>query len=221
MKENFDLFLTEVLKHEGGYVDHPKDPGGATNLGITIGTLSSWLGRSATKAEVKALTVKDVAPIYRKNYWDRIRGDDLPPGVDTSTGDFAVNSGVSRAVTYLQEVVGAAPDGKIGPLTLAAVRAMPATDVVNKLCDKRLNFLRRLSTFPTFGKGWTTRVTGVRKTGLALAAGAKNTSIPVSGIGDKNPGATNKKGVTPTAVGGIVALIAALGAALGKALGLW
>lgn len=221
MKENFDLFLSEVLKHEGGYVDHPKDPGGATNLGITIGTLSSWLGRPATKDEVKALTVKDVAPIYRRNYWDRIRGDDLPSGVDTATGDFAVNSGVSRAAIYLQEVVGVAPDGKIGPMTLAAVRAMPAAAVVNKLCDNRLNFLRRLSTFPTFGRGWTTRVNGVRKTALALAAGGKSPPIPVSSIGDQAWPQAGKTGVTPVIMSGIVAAIAAAGAALLKAMGIW
>lgn len=218
MKENFDLFLTEVLKHEGGYADHPKDPGGATNLGITIGTLSSWLGRPATKTEVKALTVKDVAPIYRKNYWDRVRGDDLPSGVDIAVGDFAVNSGVSRSVSYLQEVVGVAPDGKIGPITMAAVRNQPPTKVIEGLCDRRLAFLRRLSTFPTFGRGWTTRVNGVRKMSVALATKATSTPVPAP---DKRATTPAKTGVTPPVLGGIVAAIAAIGAALLKALGVW
>lgn len=212
MKANFDLFLTEVLKHEGGYVDHPKDPGGATNLGVTIGTLSSWLGRPATKAEVRALTVKDVAPIYKKNYWDRIRGDDLPSGVDTATGDFAVNSGVSRAAIYLQETVGVAADGRIGPLTLAAVAKADPVKVVNVLCDKRMAFLRRLSTFPTFGRGWTSRVTGVRAVALRLA-GAAPKPIPVSGVGDDAGKPLNGAGPA-TAVGALVV-------AAGTAVYLW
>lgn len=216
MKENFDLFLSEVLKHEGGYVDHPKDPGGATNLGITIGTLSSWLGRPATKDEVKALTVRDVAPIYRRNYWDRIRGDDLPSGVDTATGDFAVNSGVSRAAIYLQEVVGVAPDGKIGPVTLAVVRKLPAVTVVNKLCDKRMAFLKRLSTFPTFGRGWTARVDGVRAVGVRLAAKAPG-PIATAILSPAAPSSGK-----PTAAGwtAIVAVIGPLLYAVGKALGI-
>lgn len=90
---NFERALALVLVHEGGYVDHPAYPGGATNLGITIGTLSDWLDRAATKAEVRALTKATVAPIYRKNYWDAVRGDDLPSGVDYCVFDFAVNSG--------------------------------------------------------------------------------------------------------------------------------
>ena len=103
---NFERALPLVLKHEGGYVDHPNDPGGATNLGVTIGTLSSWLGRPATKAEVKALTRATVAPIYRKNYWAAIRGDELPAGLDYAVFDFAVNSGPKRAAMALQRAVG-------------------------------------------------------------------------------------------------------------------
>jgi lysozyme family protein len=100
--------LPLVLNHEGGYVDHPKDPVGATNLGVTIGTLSGWLGRKATKAEVKALTVKDVAPIYRHNYWDKVRGKDLPAGLDYAVFDFAVNSGPFKAASSLQTILGVA-----------------------------------------------------------------------------------------------------------------
>src|SRR5215207_8607949 len=90
---NFERAFALTLKHEGGYADHPGDPGGATNLGITIGTLSDWIGRSATKAEVRALTRDAVRPIYRKNYWDRIGGDRMEPGFDYACYDFAVNSG--------------------------------------------------------------------------------------------------------------------------------
>lgn len=169
MRDNFEQALSAVLKHEGGYVDHPKDPGGATNLGITIGVLSEWLGRPATKAEVKALTVEKAAPIYRKRYWDVVKGDDLPAGVDYAVFDFAVNSGPSRAAIFLQELVKVVPDGKIGPLTLKAVLADDAKDLINDLCDERVAFLKRLSTFPAFGKGWMSRVAGVRKLALEMA----------------------------------------------------
>lgn len=171
--EMFDRALSLVLKHEGGYVDHPRDPGGATNLGVTIGTLSGWLGRRATKAEVKALKVATVSPIYKRNYWDACRGDDLPAGVDYAVFDFAVNSGVSRSVMALQRAVGVADDGKIGPLTLAAVRKISPDVLIARLCADRLAFLMRLSTWKTFGKGWRSRVQGVEREALKMAAPAK------------------------------------------------
>lgn len=169
MNRNYERALSAVLKHEGGYVDHPKDPGGATNLGVTIGTLSGWLGRKATKAEVKALTVKDVGPIYKRNYWDKVRGDDLPDGLDYAVFDFAVNSGPFKSASALQTILGVASDGEIGPITLAAVAKRPHAELINELCAHRLAFLERLSTWPTFGKGWSARVTGVRKLALEMA----------------------------------------------------
>lgn len=175
---NFERALALVLVHEGGYVDHPADPGGATNLGITNGTLSGWLGRAATKAEVRALTKATVAPIYRKNYWDAVRGDELPAGVDYCIFDFAVNSGKGRAVPSLQRAIGVADDGKLGPVTLAAARAKDAGQTIERVCADRLAFLRRLSTWPTFGKGWNSRVQGVRAEALAMASVAVPT-LPV------------------------------------------
>jgi lysozyme family protein len=170
--ETFGRALTLVLKHEGGYVDHPRDPGGATNLGVTIGTLTGWLGRKATKAEVKALKPADVAPIYKKNYWDACRGDELPAGVDYAMFDFAVNSGVQRSVMGLQRAVGVADDGKLGPITLKAVRNTDPQVLIKRLCTDRLSFLTRLSTWKTFGKGWMARVQGVEKEALKMAAAA-------------------------------------------------
>jgi lysozyme family protein len=166
----FDAALARVLAHEGGYSDDPRDPGGATNLGVTLGTLSGWLGRPATKAEVRALTPAAVAPIYRRAYWDRIRGDDLPAGIDYAAFDFAVNSGVTRAVMALQRALDVADDGRPGPLTLAAASREPAAGVVARLSAERLAFLRRLSTWPVFGRGWQRRVEEVRAAALALAA---------------------------------------------------
>lgn len=168
-KGTFEVAFSLVLKHEGGYVDNPSDPGGATNLGITIGTLSGWLGRKATKSEVRALTPATVKPIYRANYWDAVRGDDLPSGLDYAVFDYAVNSGPARAAMHLQELVGVAQDGKIGPITLAAVAKSNPSDLINALCDRRMRFLRSLSTFSKFGRGWTSRVDGVRSNALGMA----------------------------------------------------
>jgi lysozyme family protein len=165
---NFDRALTLVLKHEGGYVDHPKDPGGATNLGITLATLTVWRKRTVSKDDVRALTREEAAAIYRKNYWAKVKGDDLPSGVDYATFDFAVNSGVGRAARFLQETLKIAADGKIGPQTLAACYGASAPGLIAALCDRRLAWLKTLSTWSTFGKGWGARVAGVRKDALAM-----------------------------------------------------
>lgn len=157
----FDTALAEILRHEGGWVDHPKDPGGATNRGVTLATLSDWLGRTATKAEVKALTVSDVAPIYRQRYWNAVKGDDLPAGVDLMVFDLAVNSGPGRAAKFLQEVVGAAVDGQIGPGSLAKVNALHPGAVIDGMAERRERFYRGLGTFDTFGRGWMRRLADV------------------------------------------------------------
>jgi lysozyme family protein len=166
-----------VIKHEGGYVDHPRDPGGATNLGVTIGTLSGWLGRPATKAEVRALTIDAVAPIYRKNYWDAVKADDLPAGVNYCVFDFGVNSGPRRAIMALQRAVGVADDGAIGPITLAAVKRKSPEDIISRICSDRLSFMRRLSTWPTFGRGWQRRVEGVEREAIRMAMDAASHTV--------------------------------------------
>lgn len=170
MQSNFDRVLLLVLAHEGGYVDHPSDPGGATNMGITIGTLSSWLGRQATKAEVRALTKEQAGRIYRSRYWNKVNGDALPAGLDYAVFDFAVNSGPDRATRMLQTIVGVPVDGVIGPITLGAIERIGATAVIGDLCSQRMAFLQRLSTWPTFGRGWKKRVDDVRADALAMVA---------------------------------------------------
>jgi lysozyme family protein len=175
---NFQTALALVLRHEGGYVDHPKDPGGATNLGITIGTLSNWRGRLVTKDEVRRLTKEDVAPIYRHRYWDVVRGNDLPSGLDYAVFDFAVNSGPKRAAMMLQRAIGVEDDGWVGPVTLNAVWAADQHWLLNQLMDQRLNFLKRLDTWETFGKGWESRVASVRETALEIAKANPDIGIP-------------------------------------------
>lgn len=162
----FEEALEHVLKHEGGFVNHPKDPGGMTNLGVTKKVWEEWIGRESSEDEMRNLKPEDVAPLYKKMYWDRVKGDDLPSGVNYCVFDAAVNSGTGRAAKWLQEAVGAVPDGAIGAKTLAKVAAHDADSLVNAYCDVRLNFLKSLKTFDTFGKGWSRRVEGVRQTAL-------------------------------------------------------
>ena len=163
---NFTEALEHVLKHEGGFVNHPKDPGGMTNLGVTKAVWDEWIGRESSEDEMRNLKPEDVAPLYKKMYWDRVKGDDLPSGVNYCVFDASVNSGTGRAAKWLQEAVGAVPDGAIGPNTLAKVKAHDADSLVNAYCDVRLNFLKSLKTFDIFGKGWTRRVEGVRQAAL-------------------------------------------------------
>jgi lysozyme family protein len=159
--------LAAVLRHEGGYVDHPRDPGGATNMGITIGTLSDWLGRPATKEDVRNLPVSIAAAIYHKRYWMPVRGDALGLGLDLAVFDYAVNSGPARAVKTLQAALGVDMDGVIGPKTLAAVATRKRPDLIAAVCARRMAFLRSLDTFDTFGKGWQRRVSEVQAAALA------------------------------------------------------
>jgi lysozyme family protein len=168
-KGNFDKCLKFTLKFEGGFVNNPKDPGGATNLGVTQGTLSAFLGRHATLDEVKALTPDKVAPIYKLRFWDRVNGDDLPDGVDLAVFDFGVHSGPSRGVIGLQRVLNVADDGKLGTLTLKAVAKADPRDTINVLCDERLAFLQKLKVFKSFGKGLTDRVKKCRAAALSMA----------------------------------------------------
>jgi lysozyme family protein len=169
MKNNFEEALRKVLAHEGGYVNHPKDPGGMTNLGVTRRVWEKWTRKPATEADMKALTPAMVAPLYRAQYWDAVRGDDLPGGVDYALFDAAVNSGPRQAVKWLQRAVGATDDGKMGPATLAAVQAQAAATVVGKFSDQRLAFLKSLETFAVFGKGWSRRVADVSGTAHHMA----------------------------------------------------
>lgn len=155
--ENFNTCLDLVLVHEGGWADHPKDPGGATMRGVTLATYRRYKP-GATKAQLKAITTDELRRIYRDGYWLPVKGDALPWGVDYATFDFSVNSGPSRSAKHLQKVVGVKQDGVVGPNTLKAVAIADGKTVIQKLCASRMSFLKGLSTFSTFGKGWTRRV---------------------------------------------------------------
>jgi lysozyme family protein len=171
MNTNFDKSLAELLKHEGGFVNHPQDPGGVTNLGVTQAVWEDWIDRAVSEENMKALTPAKVAPLYRELYWDRIKGDKLPAGVDYLVFDAAVNSGASRAAKWLQTTVGAVADGAIGEQTLKQVLLTNPLMVIDKYSSNRLAFLQRLATWPTFGKGWERRVEEVRVAALKMCGG--------------------------------------------------
>lgn len=166
---NFDRAVSVILRHEGGYVDHPLDPGGATNHGVTRRTLAQARGRPVSKAEVMALTKAEASLIYRTRYWDRIRAEELPAGVDLLVFDAAVNSGPRQAVLWLQRTLGVAADGVIGPLTLDAAKKADARAVIVAYGRLRLAFLSRLAAWPAFGRGWTRRVRETEAAALAMA----------------------------------------------------
>jgi lysozyme family protein len=179
MDRNFERSLQLVLKYEGGFVNDPHDPGHATNKGITLATFRQYVKPDGTVGDLKRITDKQVALVYRKHYWDEIKGDDLPDGVDFSVFDFAVNSGPARAARFLQEVAGVKADGQIGPKTIAAVRDMPAAYVIDGLHNKRFAFLWGLPTWRHFGKGWKARIDSVRKEANKIAATAVLGKTPV------------------------------------------
>jgi lysozyme family protein len=157
VKENFDKSLKMILHHEGGYVNHPRDPGGETNLGVTKRVYEEWGG---TK-DMRDLTQEDVAPIYEKNYWGRAKCDHLPSGLDLAVFDWDVNSGVGRAAKKLQTMIGTEADGGIGPNTLRTldeyIEHHGIEETLRNYKAIRQKFYESLSTFDTFGKGWTKR----------------------------------------------------------------
>mgnify|MGYP003117502291 FL=1 len=168
MQANYDKCLEAILHHEGGYVNHPKDPGGETNLGVTKRVYEEWGG---TK-DMKELTVEDVAPIYKKNYWDKIKADSLPSGLDLCVFDFGVNAGPGRAAKYLQGQIGTMADGGIGPNTLAKLeeylKFTPVEQAIKTYQESRQDYYEQLSTFSSFGRGWTRRVQETTKMALEM-----------------------------------------------------
>ena len=167
--QNWIKCLETILHHEGGYVNHPKDPGGETNLGVTKRVYEDFGG---TK-DMKDLTREDVEPIYKKNYWDRVKGDDLPAGLDLCVFDFGVNAGTGRAAKFLQKMIGTTPDGGIGPMTLKSLESYVTTNGIENTIKRyqagRQAYYESLSTFATFGRGWTRRNQETTKLALTMA----------------------------------------------------
>lgn len=156
--DRFDQFIERLLSHEGGYVNHPSDPGGETQWGISK--------RSYPNLNIRTLKRGAAIEIYRKDFWERSRADDLSPDVGFQLLDAAVNSGIGQATRWLQKAAGVADDGVIGPVTLAALQCADPADLVLRFNAERLEFMTRLSTWDKFGKGWARRIAG----NLRLAA---------------------------------------------------
>lgn len=173
MKSTYDLCLPLLLAHEGGYTNHPSDPGGPTNFGITIFDYRKYVKPEATAADVRAMTVDEAKRIYRARYWDAQRCDELPAGVDYAIFDYGVNSGIGRSGKSLRGLVKLSERSSIiSDEVVAAVRATDAVTLVADVCDERLKFLRSLRTWPIFGSGWNRRVSDVKAVALAMAAKA-------------------------------------------------
>lgn len=173
---NYEACHAKVLSYEGGYSNHPEDPGGVTLEGVTQAVYDSFrerkgLPRKALSASMRNTTewTSERREIYRVRYWDALRCDELPAGIDLALFDYGVNSGVGRAAKILQRVLDVAEDGVIGPRTLDAAKRAAPTVIVIALCDERLSFLRSLHTWRVFGRGWGRRVADVKQTALAMA----------------------------------------------------
>ena len=166
--ENYVTCLEMILHHEGGYVNHPKDPGGETNLGVTKRVYEDFGG---TK-DMKDLVREDVEPIYKKNYWDRMKCDDVPAGLDLCLFDFGVNAGTGRSAKYLQRMIGTVADGGIGRNTLRAlgnyIEEVGTEGAIKNFQSKRQEYYESLSTFETFGRGWTRRVDETTQAALGM-----------------------------------------------------
>ena len=170
MLSNWDNAFKLMLKSEGGFVNHPSDPGGMTNLGVTKATWENWVGRESDEAEMRGLTPEKVEPLYKKKYFDAVRGDELPMGLDYLMFDFAVNAGAGRAIKTLQTAVGVMPDGGFGPMTMAAVQAVDPVELIERFSQAKEDFYRSLTTFATFGKGWLNRVADVKVKASSMLA---------------------------------------------------
>ena len=171
MNQNLDKCMEMLLVHEGGYVNHPSDPGGMTNLGVTKKTYDHHHGTDIDEEGMRNLTVEDVMPIYRTMFWERCRCQDLPSGVDWAVMDWAVNSGPGRAAKALQRAAGAFEDGATGPQTLMAVQASQPEEIINRMAVHRDSYYRSLSTFDTFGRGWLRRNDETREQALEMGRG--------------------------------------------------
>lgn len=180
MQGNFEQALERVFAHEGGYVNHRHDPGGATNRGVTQRTYDAWRQRIGERPrDVRELSDDEARRIYKEQYADKVWFDRLPAGLDYALFDFAVNSGVSRAVKFVQRLAGVREDGIMGVQTLAAINAKNPKALLTDLCAARLKFVRGLKTYKHFGRGWERRISDVQRVALLLAAHAPVTVADV------------------------------------------
>ena len=183
MQDTFRLIVSDLLESEGGFAHRSRkaDPGGPTNFGITQRTLSAWRGQSVSVQEVRSMERAEAVDIFRAQYWDAVKGDKMPSGLDYALFDFAVNSGPARAIKTLQSILGVAADGLAGVETLEALKTHNLRDLVGKLSAERLRFMKRLKNWPYNKNGWTRRVRDVQQRSLELIKSPASTvqTLPV------------------------------------------
>jgi lysozyme family protein len=219
MRSTYETCLPLLLAHEGGYTNHPSDPGGPTNFGITIHDYRKYVKPDATAADVRAMTLDDAKAIYRNKYWDAQRCDELPAGVDYVIFDYGVNSGIGRSGKVLRRVL-KLPDNssEIADAVIAAARAIDPKILIVAICAERLRFLQSLKTWPVFGAGWSRRVVEVKSAALAMADSSSTQFIARAAV----PGravARTKKG-TQRASAGAIAVAGAVAAQQGHQSGM-
>lgn len=175
---NFANSLLKVGISEGGFTLHKSDRGNyykgiliGTNRGISAPVLANWLGRAPTRTEMQNLSQSKADRIYRAKYYDMVRFNDLPSGVDHCIVDYAINSGPSRAIKALQIAVDATPDGVIGPITMRSIKKVHPKTIIRRVSERRMSFLQRLRSWKTFGRGWKSRVLRVEKDALTMTDG--------------------------------------------------
>lgn len=169
MTNDFAASLAHVLASEGGFVDNPHDPGGATDEGVTQHQYDLWrTAKGLPTRSVRFIDPNEVEAIYRGSYWNAVSGDTLPAGVDYCVFDWSVLAGPHRAIEHLQQAVGVTADGSIGPKTLGAVAAADPLHVINAVCAERLAYLKTRPAWPYFQNGWSNRVNSVEITARGM-----------------------------------------------------
>ena len=221
--DRFERAFALLAVHEGGYSNHPDDPGGATNRGVTQRTYDSYRARHGRiRCDVRQITDGEVAEIYRGQYWDAIRGDDLPAGVAYCVFDAAVNSGPGRALRWLQAEIGATVDGVIGNETLGLAARRDPVRLIDGYCARRLTFMKRLKHWPTFKNGWSGRVAEVRAQSTAWAVKSEpqpsKVIMPAKAEGAARASATLRDTLTDgKAVGAVTGILGSTGTLLSGA----
>ena len=178
MQSNWTESFKQLLAHEGGFSDDTRDPGnklpdgraGSTMLGVTQANWEAHIGHEVRHDDMRALTGADVEPLYKRKYWDAVHADDLPSGIDFAVFDMGVNAGPGRSIKLLQSALGVNPDGGIGPMTMAAIQAADALELLEKFSQEKEAFYRSLPTFGTYGNGWLNRIASVRSQASSLIA---------------------------------------------------
>lgn len=204
----YKIAMAQLRRHEGGYVNHPKDPGGATNYGVTQAVYDTYRKRLGLKTRsVREIAEVEVSSIYQTQYADKVRYDALPAGVDYAVLDAAVNSGVSRGAKWLQATIGVAADGVVGNLTVAKAKAADPVKTIKGICTRRLSFVQGLKTWTTFGKGWSRRIAGVEVNAVRMALTAGGMSAAgITAVAKAEADVATKNASSQTALAGSTAL---------------